>query len=63
MIKLPLRTKAIALTRDFSTNEHAVKSTGEASFCLDCCPHAICKGDCAELKAFKKSLKRGRKKK
>lgn len=58
MVKMGLRQKAISLTRDFTTQDRAICSSDEASFCLEHCPHKTCAGDCQELKAFKKSLKK-----
>ena len=53
--------RAIAMTRSgtWNTVEPCIKSEDRADFCLNRCPHADkpCKGDCPEMKDFRKNHK------
>lgn len=66
MPKMSNRERAISMTRNdsWTTIEPKFKSEIVADFCLNHCPHSDdnCKGDCDEMKEFRKKHKlRGRK--
>jgi hypothetical protein len=56
--------KAVAMTRSDTWNTTTLGKTKKDAykeFCLEHCPHPSkpCKGDCPEMKAFRKSVKKG----
>lgn len=62
MPRMSITSRAISMTRSdtWTTGEHRIKSEILADFCLNQCPHkdTPCKGDCPEMKAFRKKHKK-----